>query len=352
MMKPPAAFAGLEDLLDLGHGDGIDMRPTLLRVLTDLYLQRPTHTPEDERYYTELALRLIDATDVAARAALAARLAAYPSAPRSVIERLARDVIEVAGPILEHSTCLSAADLEEIAEVRGGAHAQMIAARPPAEPPAMRATGPADNPSRKAEAIELSELFYAAGTPERRLILINLDYSTLAPFRPLSSMQRTDVGRLESAVLQHNTEAVVRELERALGVSRAQARRMVDDELGEPIVVTAKAMNLPADVLQRMLLFINPRVGQSVDRVYELAELYSEISVDAARRLIAIWRDAERPESERAESKQDHHAAVAWRTAAENARRALSEVSRRPGTWTTEDGHQRTDKMRNARTKP
>ena len=85
MMNPPPAFAGLEDLLGLGHGDGIDMRPTLLRVLTDLYLQRPTHSLDDERYYTELALRLIDAVDMQQRAALAARLAPYPSAPRPVI---------------------------------------------------------------------------------------------------------------------------------------------------------------------------------------------------------------------------------------------------------------------------
>ncbi len=49
-------------------------------------------------------------------------------------------------------------------------------------------------------------------------------------------------------------------------------------------MVAAKAMDLPADVLQRLLLFMNPWVGQSVDRVYELAELYGEISVDAARR--------------------------------------------------------------------
>src|ERR1700682_3738944 len=100
MMKPPPTFAGLEGLVDLNRQDGIDMRPTLLRVLTDLYLQRRTHTPEDERYYTELALRLIDATDVAQRAALAARLAPYPSAPREVLLRLAHDVIEVAAAIL------------------------------------------------------------------------------------------------------------------------------------------------------------------------------------------------------------------------------------------------------------
>jgi hypothetical protein len=101
MTKSPEAFAELEDLLDLGTG--IDMRTTLLRVLTHLYLQRPTHTPEDEHYYTELALRLIDAADISERAALAARLAPYPSAPRPVIDRLARDVIEVAAPILKDS---------------------------------------------------------------------------------------------------------------------------------------------------------------------------------------------------------------------------------------------------------
>ncbi len=85
----------------------------------------------------------------------------------------------------------------------------------------------------------------------------------------------------------------MRELERALGISYRQSRRIVEDELGEPIVVAAKAMSLPADVLQRIVLFMNPRVGQSVDRVYELAALYSEISVEAARRLVAILRAAE-----------------------------------------------------------
>jgi len=127
----------------------------------------------------------------------------------------------------------------------------------------------------------------------------------------------------------------------------------VQDELGEPIVVAAKAMSLPADVLQRMLLFINPRVGQSVDRVYELATLYSEISVDAARRLIAIWRDADQ-----AANGQIGRESLAWRAAADNARRALSEVSYRPAVpeqprlriGTTEDGRQRTDETLNART--
>src|SRR5258708_34308973 len=105
MLKPPTAFSSLEGLLELDRHDGIDMRPTLLRVLTDLYLQRDTHPPEDERYYTELALRLIAATGCEARAALAERLASYPSAPRAVMERLWRDGIEVAAPLFGVSAC-------------------------------------------------------------------------------------------------------------------------------------------------------------------------------------------------------------------------------------------------------
>jgi hypothetical protein len=315
-MKALAAFAGLEGLFDLAEGNGVDMCATLLRVLTDLYLQRPIHTPEDEHYYTELALRLIEATGVSERAALAARLASYPSAPKPVLERLARDVLEVAGPVLEHSRCPRSAELKTAAaETRGGAHAEIAATRP----------GSAPQSARVVEACELSELFYAAKAPERRLILINLDYAALIPSQPLPAMQRTDVWRLESAALEHNAETLIGELERMLAVSRAQARRIVNDELGEPIVVAAKAMALPAEVLQRVLLFWSPWVGQPVDRICELADLYDEISTDAARRLIAIWR-----EDERAEDEPIHQEPVAWRRAAENARRALSEVSRRP----------------------
>ena len=106
MMKPPPAFASLEGLLQQDRPDGIDMRPTLLRVLTDLYLQKRSHPPSDERYYIELAMRLLDAADVKTRATLAARLAQYPAAPPIIIQRLARDVLEVARPVLEQSALL------------------------------------------------------------------------------------------------------------------------------------------------------------------------------------------------------------------------------------------------------
>ena len=122
---------------------------------------------------------------------------------------------------------------------------------------------------------------------------MNLDYAEWSAGEPPEPLQRADVWRLETAALRHHTGTLMRELERALGISYQQSRRIVEDETGEPIVVAAKAMSIPADVLQRIVLFMNPRVGQSVDRVYELSSLYSEISVEAARRLVTILRAAE-----------------------------------------------------------
>ena len=158
------------------------MRPTLLRVLTDLYLQKRTHPP-GRRALLHRARLAADRCHRSprAQAALAARLAPYPAAPRAVIARLARDVIEVAEPILTQSPCLTPADLEAIAEERGPAYAAIIATRgqPGRCRSSARATVPMQaNASPESEAVELCELFYRggrAGAPpdpdESRLLL-------------------------------------------------------------------------------------------------------------------------------------------------------------------------------------
>ncbi|MGC1540704.1 MAG: DUF2336 domain-containing protein, partial [Xanthobacteraceae bacterium] len=47
-----ASLSGLDNLTHLGLRGGVDMRPTLLHVLTDLYVQKLTHTPDEVRHYT------------------------------------------------------------------------------------------------------------------------------------------------------------------------------------------------------------------------------------------------------------------------------------------------------------
>src|SRR5260221_1834763 len=88
MLKSPV-YPPLDSLFDLACRDGVDIRPTLLRVLTDLYVQKPRHSAEEEAQYVELALGLIEAVDFSTRAAVVASLSAYPTAPPALLNRLA-----------------------------------------------------------------------------------------------------------------------------------------------------------------------------------------------------------------------------------------------------------------------
>jgi hypothetical protein len=129
-----------------------DMRPTLLRVLTELYVQKPTHTAEEERHYTELALRLLDAADISTRAAVSQRLAHYRSPPRRVVERLAGDIPNFNGqrqPCWHPGVTMLNRELTR------------------------------ETPIAIYVATTLNELFFAADSDERRLILLNLDVRRL-----------------------------------------------------------------------------------------------------------------------------------------------------------------------------
>lgn len=289
----PHSIPGLESLTNLAGRQGVDIRPTLLRVLTDLYVQKPVHSPDEEKHYTELALRLFNEVEVPVRAAVAARLAAFAGAPPVILRRLARDVPDVAAAILGRTHVLTLAELIGIAEEMGPAYAAMIAARPEFSPLVDARDTQTMQPSETDESSDtLSELFFAAGADERRLILLNIDYAPIVPAEPVASaLVRDPARRLEQAALLRDAAEFTRIVEACLGISHAQARRIVEDRSGETIVVAAKALGIPTGALQRILLFLNPAVGQSVQRVYDLSDLYEEMTQDAARRLLAIWQD-------------------------------------------------------------
>jgi hypothetical protein len=265
-----ASLSRLDYLTRLELRDGVDMRPTLLRVLTDLYVQKPAHTLAEERHYTELALRLLEAVDVGTRQAVAQSLARYASPPLAVIERLARDLPEVAA-----------------------------AARRRPNGPRSPLVAETDGPIQAGTAIELNELFLAANAHERRLILLNLDIVAPLPTGSVELSRDGDVGeRLEGAALSRNREAFAQLLAQALQISRTQAHRLADDEFGEPIIAAAKALNIRREVLYRILLFVNVAIGHSVERVHALACLFDELTVQAAEHMVAIWQalpKAERP---------------------------------------------------------
>jgi uncharacterized protein (DUF2336 family) len=300
-------FPKLEGLDSLARRDGIDIRPTLVRVLTDLYVQKPAHTAEEERHYTELALRLIDTVDLATRTAVAKKIAGYAGAPPAVARRLARDVIEVAEPILSHCDALTSTDLESIVRDFGWSHAAIIAVRRDAAAPAAAESKPALMASSAAlpttrarpvptrppvsEELSLAELFFSADSPARRMLLASL--GSVEAETP-QSVQPVETNRaLEAAALGRDHAGFVRLIEGALSLSRAQAERIVLDPSGEPLLVAAKALAMPAVTLQRVMMFIDPAIGESVDRYFDLVGLYEKVSADAAHKLIASVRGQE-----------------------------------------------------------
>ncbi len=291
-----AIFPKLEGLDSLARRDGVDIRPTLLRVLTDLYVQKPAHTSEEERHYTELALRLIDSVDLQTRTTVARRLGPYAGTPPSVARRLARDVIEVADPILRHTQVLTIAELDAAARDFGINHAVVIAARREPErrfaPTQQTNTRPAaqGHPTADQE-LGLADLFFSAESSERRLLLMSLgSVEAEAPqsVQPIATNQA-----LEAAALGRDRASFTRLLENALGLTHEQAERIVTDPSGEPLLIAAKALAMPSVMLQRILIFIDPAIGESVQRVFDLASLYERVSADAAHKIIASVRGRE-----------------------------------------------------------
>lgn len=274
MVNSPA-ISPLDSLVDLACRDGVDVRPTLLRVITDLYVQVSAHTAEEETQYVELALGLIGAVDEQTRRAVAARLSGYANAPLAVLE------------------CLAAPPAG-------------TAATPPLAPEATPAPEklPAPPPSN-APTHELTELFFSADAEERRLILIHLDVVAAPASQRRTAPPDAIIRRLESTALERNATEFARMLDRGLSIGLTLANRIAQDPSGEAIVVAAKALGMKSDVLQRILLFLNPAIGQSVDRVFELARLFDDITWSAAERMVAIWR-------EKGERLRPRHAPVHW----------------------------------------
>lgn len=249
-------YPGFNSLVGLADG-GLDLKPTLLCVLTDLYVQKASHTSEEERQFIELALRLIDAVDAETRVAAARRLSDYPGAPAEIVRRLGVDL------------------------------SQSVAQKPHSE------TLPPETDSKTpGNAAAIADRFLAASPEQRAALLAELGVSGSPDPAITVTPNKDTVAVLEASALEGRSDELVRELERALGIAPTLAEAIVNDRSGEPLLVAAKALAVPIDVLQRILLFVNPSIGHSVRRVYALTALFDEISLSAVLRVVASWREA------------------------------------------------------------
>jgi hypothetical protein len=271
-MSTMPLFPSFDGLMSLSKHEGVDIRPTLLRVLTDLYVQAAKHTEAERRQFSELASRLIDGVDDATRAAVRARLSVCADTPEVIAAKL--------GLIPEPAPVVAPA---------GTAHAtperEDMAATPSALRPQL-AMGPTD-------AAEIERVFAAAKGLERVRVLQNLDSSPLMPaVRPGPRRAARAVETLEMAAFACDGESFALELSSVLLLPTKAADRIVEDPGFEPIACACKAVGMPDEVFQRVLLFLKPALGASVMDVFRLARLYSVLSERASLIMVSVWRGA------------------------------------------------------------
>jgi hypothetical protein len=261
--------------MTLSRREGVDIRPTLLRVLTDLYVQANAHSADEERQFVELTSRLIDQVDDATRAAVRARLAIYPGTPAEVMKRLGLKprIPDQRMPV-----------------------AQEIPASPSAPPPVKALSEAqlrmASNLSMQPkDAAEINEMFSRANASERALILHNLQDTPLrASARIPVARARRAVETLEMAAFAADLENFTLELGETLILPARVAAEVVNDPGGEPLACAARALDMPSPVFQRVLLFLKPEFGSSVNSVYRLSRLYDRLSERSALVMLAAWR--------------------------------------------------------------
>lgn len=274
-MTTPPLFPGFDGLMTLSRREGVDIRPTLLRVLTDLYVQARAHSDEEARQFIELTSRLIDQVDDATRAAVRARLAIYPGTPVEVLKRLGLkpaapgQPVPVAAAIVAQPSPLPPAKAPSEAQLRMTSNLSM----------------------QPTDAAEISSMFFNAGASERALILHNLLETPLkASARIPSARAARAVETLEMAAFAADIENFTLELGEALILPAQIAAQVVNDPGGEPLACAARALEMPSAVFQRVLLFLKPEFGTSVNLVYRLSRLYDRLSERSALIMLAAWR--------------------------------------------------------------
>jgi hypothetical protein len=255
--------------MTLSRREGVDIRPTLLRVLTDLYVQARTHSTEEARQFVELTSRLIDEVDDATRASVRARLEGYPGTPPEILRKL-RLAPEAADE--------PAAPTEQAPSLSDGSSPMQIAGGLSMQP---------------KDAAELCAMFFRASGSERALILHSLADTPLkaAPRIPQSRLKRA-VETLEMAAFAVDVENFTLELGESLNLPARLAAQIVDDASGEPLAVAMRALAIPSPAFQRVLLFLKPEFGSSVHTVFRLSRLYDRLSERSALIMLAAWRGA------------------------------------------------------------
>lgn len=334
---PPDIYSRLRDLAASAEANPGEMRPVLLRVITDLFALHPQHTDEEIRLYEEMAGRLLDDADETTLTNVGRKLSRCADAPAAILKRIRARGGEPAREILLKDFRIEWRELRQIAAsgacdqacaVAGRADldreiARIFAARPEREiiraiaanPLAplsgedlrlLAARGRRDAVLARALlgrgelTLEHLPLYLFANPRERsRLVVLALEAHLAQAGRPQSTAMLDDeaVAQIEAAAVRRKRASFALTMADQMQCDPLSARRLIDDECGDALALAFIAIGLPADAAARIFLIAFPKVALSSEIFGRNMRLFRTIPHRVASRLIEAIIGAPRGET-------------------------------------------------------
>ncbi len=320
-----------DDLADVARANQQTRDAALLRATTELFVQDLTHDEDEIRRYEELAIHFLPKVPVEVRATVAERLAVCADAPPAVIRVLARDIYQVAAPVIRRSPVLDAFDLLGVIAATDVEHHRLIARRSGLGDDvrrALRLTGDAevigylDNgaamrsaPAEEAEAPPVAVHQPESPQPSRRRSRFDiwqfLDLDRPTRLRVIADIAMGPPIPRPSAVAGGNAERAFQSILSAaqivgfarngqvgeliaaiadgLGLNPDAVAASVHDRTGEPLAILLKALRLDDLQAQQVFLMASP-AGRDIQAFFPLTDLYAGMEHETAATLCEAWR--------------------------------------------------------------
>ena len=317
----PTAF---DQLASFGRAPDVAIRPVLLRVMVDMFANKPHHAAVEIRQFEEILSHILGDADPETRLAVAEKLSRHPQTPRSLLERLLADRDAAATTVV----ALAALDSPAlgVAAVLGTTEvARAAAERPDLDPETVRklAERPeaavlhalAGNPAAPISATVLrylarrarndnvlaakllarpgaqpdaASLFLSASRDQRHLMIADARRRDLgATSRSVSAQVSPDaLSAIERAARHAGLEGLDIALTSALGLSSLEVERILDDTGGEPLALVLAAIGVPLETAGRVFLLGDPALAPSYQRLKALLAIVETVSPRTALRLV------------------------------------------------------------------
>ena len=317
-----------DGLAELARANERKRDAALLRATTELFVLDVIHDRDEIRRYEELATHFLPKVGVTDRLFVSERLAICADAPLAALQMLARDTIEVAAPVLQHSTALGPVDLLSVVAAGGVEHHRLIARRTGLTSEVTRALRLLGDPEVNAS---LDSSLSVRATPTERAI----DTSAADPDIALTRTDRFDpwrfhaldrparlrlIASVAAEPAAHAITANAPRVDRAFRsiLSAAQivgyARggqlapiiatmadgldlppsliaASINDKGGELLAIMLKALRLDENQARQVFLLASPS-GRSVQQFFPLSDLYAGMEPSVAESIVEGWRDS------------------------------------------------------------